>query len=591
MPTLEGHLDDLNSLLPAPLSPEDMNQVLDRVKGEWKHFDPATRRFKIELNDTNRPDLWSVEGIARQLRGGIPLPGRPYSFLERAAKRERGTVPDISVDPGLSAVRPFLGGFRATGGTLGEEGLAGLIGTQERLSELFGRKRADLAIGVYPLKGRKEISFPLSFRLADPDVTRFVPLGEEGLRSLREVVATHPKGIAYGSLVSYHSAWPVLADAQGEILSLPPVINSQTSGAVVAGDRDLFVEATGNDPQRILLALNILAANLTDRGFHVDPLLSKGEGWDLLAPASPGISVFVPAGLPARVLGCGTDPQDFIEVLLGFGYPALSRKGKGTKGEGGSGEGFEVLQPFYRDDLLGAVDVVEDYLVARGFESFAPVMPRAFTAGSKAPRITVENRIRTAFLGMGFTELLSNILTGEPAVTARLGRAGDLLVRIDNPASLHYAVVRPTLLSGLLAAESRSARHPYPHRLFEAGEAMELSPLPSGDRGLRDLHLAAALVSHPQAGISELQGVLDALLARFDQRLVLEATDLPPYIPGRCGVLKNSRGERIATVGEIHPATLDLWGIRMPTAAFEIDIGALLAEEAQGDSPHSGDDP
>ena len=591
MPTLEGHLDDLNSLLPAPLSPEDMNQVLDRVKGEWKHFDPATRRFKIELNDTNRPDLWSVEGIARQLRGGIPLPGRPYSFLERAAKRERGTVPDISVDPGLSAVRPFLGGFRATGGTLGEEGLAGLIGTQERLSELFGRKRADLAIGVYPLKGRKEISFPLSFRLADPDVTRFVPLGEEGPRSLREVVATHPKGIAYGSLVSSHSAWPVLADAQGEILSLPPVINSQTSGAVVAGDRDLFVEATGNDPQRILLALNILAANLTDRGFHVDPLLSKGEGWDLLAPASPGISVFVPAGLPARVLGCGTDPQDFIEVLLGFGYPALSRKGKGTKGEGGSGEGFEVLQPFYRDDLLGAVDVVEDYLVARGFESFAPLMPRAFTAGSKAPRITVENRIRTAFLGMGFTELLSNILTGEPAVTARLGRAGDLLVRIDNPASLHYAVVRPTLLSGLLAAESRSARHPYPHRLFEVGEAMELSPLPSGDRGLRDLHLAAALVSHPQAGISELQGVLDALLARFDQRLVLEATDLPPYIPGRCGVLKNSRGERIATVGEIHPATLDLWGIRMPTAAFEIDVGALLAEEAQGDSPHSGGDP
>ena len=586
MPTLEGHLDDLNSLLPAPLSPEDMNQVLDRVKGEWKHFDPATRRFKIELNDTNRPDLWSVEGIARQLRGGIPLPGRPYSFLDRAAKRERGTAPDISVDPGLSRVRPFLGGFRATGGRLGEEGLAGLIGTQERLSELFGRKRADLAIEVYPLKGRKEISFPLSFRLLDPDTTRFVPLGEDAPRSLREVVATHPKGIAYGPLISSHSSWPVLADAQGEILSLPPVINSQTSGAVVPEDRDLFVEATGNDPQRILLALNILAANLSDRGFHVEPLLSKGEGWDLLAPASPGLSVFVPAGLPARVLGAKTDPLDFIEVLLGFGYPAISRKG-----EGASEAGFEVLQPFYRDDLLGAVDVVEDYLVARGFASFAPVMPRAFTAGSPAPKIKVENRIRTAFLAMGFTELLSNILTGEPAVTTRLGRSGDFLVRIDNPASLQYAVVRPTLLSGLLAAESRSARHPYPHRLFEVGEAMELSPLPSGERGLKDLHLAAALVSHPQAGISELQGVLEALLARFDQRLVLEPADLPPYIPGRCGVLRGPRGERIAAVGEIHPATLDLWGIRMPTAAFEIDVGALLAEKGPGDSPQSGGDP
>ncbi|MGC8529753.1 MAG: phenylalanine--tRNA ligase subunit beta [Leptospirillia bacterium] len=588
MPTLEGHLDDLNSLLPAPLSPEEMNHVLDRVKGEWKYYDPTTRRFKIELNDTNRPDLWSVEGIARQLRGGTPLPGRPYDFLERAAKRKRETPAEIVVDPGLSAVRPFLGGFRATGGTLGEEGLEGLIGTQERLSELFGRKRADLAIGVYPLKGATEISFPLSFRLADPDTTQFVPLGEESPRSLREVVSTHPKGIAYGPLISSFPAWPVLSDARGEILSLPPVINSQMSGAVVAGDRDLFVEATGNDPQRILLALNILAANLTDRGFHVDPLLSKGKGWDLLAPGDPEIKVFVPAGLPARVLGCGKDPQDFIEVLLGFGYPALSWKGKETNGEGDpSGEGFEVLQPFYRDDLLGAVDVVEDYLVARGFSSFTPVMPRAFTAGSSAPRIKVENRIRTAFLGMGFTELLSNILTGEPTVTTRLGRPGDSLVRIDNPASLQYAVVRPTLLSGLLAAESRSARHPYPHRLFEVGEAMELSHLSSGEPRLKDLHLAAALVSHPQAGISELQGVLDALLARFFRGLVLEATDLPPYIPGRCGVLKNSRGERIATVGEIHPATLDLWGIRMPTAAFEIDLGALLEKGACADPPHS----
>lgn len=579
MPTLEGHLDDLNSLLPTPLSPEEMNQALDRVKGEWKHYDPATRRFKIELNDTNRPDLWSVEGIARQLRGGTPLPGRPYSFLEKASTREAGKAPEMTVDPALSRVRPFLGGFRATGGTLGEEGLAGLIGTQERLSELFGRKRADLAIGVYPLKGKKEIVFPLSFRLADPDATRFVPLGEERPQTLREVLATHPKGIAYGPLVSSHPAWPVISDANGEILSLPPVINSQTSGAVVPGDRDLFVEATGNDPQRILLVLNILAANLADRGFLVEPLLSRGAGGDILAPSSPGIAVFVPAGLPARVAGAADDPRDFIEVLLGFGYPAISRKGTAPEGIGrSSAGGYEVLQPFYRDDLLGAVDVVEDYLVARGFDSFAPVMPRAFTAGSAAPRIKVENRIRTACLGMGFTELLSNILTGEPAVTTRLGRGGEALVRIDNPASLQYAVVRPTLLSGLLAAEARSARHPYPHRVFEVGEAMELASSRSGERRLKDLHLAAALISHPGAGISELQGVLEALLARFDLRLALEPEDHPPYIPGRCGVLKNSRGEGVATVGEIHPATLDLWGIRMPAAAFELDVAALLGE-------------
>lgn len=106
---------------------------------------------------------------------------------------------------------------------------------------------------------------------------------------------------------------------------------------------------------------------------------------------------------------------------------------------------------------------------------------------------------------------------------------------------------------------------------------MELRTLPSGERRLKDLHLAAALISHPQAGISEVQGVLEALLARFSKRLVLEAEDRSPYIPGRCGILKSTRGEWIATVGEIHPATLDLWGIRMPASALEVDIEALLA--------------
>ncbi|MHB8369506.1 MAG: phenylalanine--tRNA ligase subunit beta [Leptospirales bacterium] len=579
MPTLEGHLDDLNRLLDRALAPEEMNQVLDLVKGEWKHYDPATRRFKIELNDTNRPDLWSVEGIARQLRGGRPLPGHPYDFLEKAALRESGRPPEISVDPKLSSVRPFLGGFRATGGLLGEEGLAQLIGTQERLSELFGRKRADLAIGVYPLEG---MVFPLRYRTADPDRTRFYPLGGSAELSLREIVSTHPKGLAYGALVSAHPFWPVLEDARGVILSFPPVINSQTSGAVIAEDTDLFVEATGGDPQRILLVLAILAANLCDRGFSVEPLLSGGASGELLAPVPEKTTVSVPFGTPARVMGMEEDPRDFIEVLLDFGYPAISRSGKSESGREDRKEtgSYEVLQPFYRDDLLGAVDVVEDYLVARGFDSFAPVMPRAFTPGQAAPRLKVENRLRRAFLAMGFTELLSNILTGEPLVTTRLGREGTGLVRIDNPASLQYAVVRPTLLSGLLAAESRSSRHPYPHRIFEVGEAMDQgeSP-PGGGRSLRDRFLAAGLVAHPQAGISEGQGILEALFERMDRRYSVSGEDLSPYIPGRCGIYTNLRGETVATVGEVHPATLDLWGIRMPSVAFEIDVAALTGSD------------
>ena len=570
MPTLEGDFDDLVTLFGRPLQPEEMDHILDAVKGEWKHFDPETRRFKIELNDTNRPDLWSVEGIARQLRGGSALPGRPYDFLEKAEKRRAGAgAPDIRVDSSVLPVRPVLGGFVARGGRLGEEGLAQLIGTQERLSELFGRKRSDLAIGVYPFK---RITFPLTFRTSDPSSTRFVPLGHDESLSLREIVDSHPKGIAYGGLVSSHPSWPVLVDDRGEILSFPPIVNGRSTGEVMPEDESLFVEATGYDSSRILLVLNILAANLADRGYRIDPLLVSGEV-DLVAPADIGTVVSVPEGLPAEILGIESDPRDFVETLLSYGYTQISRYEAEGKGD------WKVLSPFYRDDLLGAVDVVEDYLMARGYDSFDPIMPSSFTKGRASSRQKIELRLRQAMMGMGYVELLSNILTGESQVASRLGRSGEGLVCIDNPASLQFAVVRPTLLSGLLSAESRSSRFPYPHRVFEVGEAMVLEENIEGgkERRVRDRWLLAAILSHPTASVSELQGVLEFLFERMDRSLAIKSVELSPFLPGRSGVYVNSQGVQVACIGEIHPKFLDIWGIRMPSVCFEVDVEFLLA--------------
>lgn len=571
MPTLEGDFDDFLGLLDHPVLPEEMDRVLDAVKGEWKQFDPATRRFKIELNDTNRPDLWSVEGIARQLRGGRALPGRPYDFLKKSLeKRSVGASADIVTDPSVWPVRPLLGGFTAEGACLGKEGLAQLIGTQERLSELFGRKRSDLAIGVYPLD---RIVFPLAYRAADPDRTMFCPLGSGNLQSLREIAGTHPKGQAYGGLVAAHEAWPVLCDATGEILSFPPVINASRVGEVTPQETRLFVEATGFDSARLLLVLNILAANLADRGYAITPLLSSGQE-EVMAPMSMGTEITVPAGIPARILGESSDPKDFSETLLSYGYSMIAR-------EEGEVPGWRIVSPFFRDDLLGAVDVVEDYLMAKGFDSFSPVMPDSFTPGKASDRHKMESRLRASMMGMGYMELLSNILTGEPLVTSRLGRDGDSLVRIDNPASLQFAVVRPTLLSGLLAAESRSSRFVYPHRVFEVGEGMILERKgeegkETGARVLKDRWLLSALLAHPSASVSELQGVLEMIFERMDRALMIRAVEIAPYLPGRSGAYTDRDGKTVATIGEIHPEFLEIWGIRMPTVCFEIDLGEFL---------------
>ena len=48
---------------------ERLDEILAYVKGEVKAFDEKEGTVSIEMKDTNRADLWSVEGLSRALQG------------------------------------------------------------------------------------------------------------------------------------------------------------------------------------------------------------------------------------------------------------------------------------------------------------------------------------------------------------------------------------------------------------------------------------------------------------------------------------------------------------------------------------------
>src|SRR5207245_5494019 len=101
----------------------------------------------------------------------------------------------------------------------------------------------------------------------------------------------HPKGQEYGTILSGHDQLPLLRDAKGDVLSFPPIINSRDIGEVRGGDADLFIEVTGTDLSTVMLAVNIMAANLQDRGASVEPM-------DVVYPYKPayGRTVRMPQG-------------------------------------------------------------------------------------------------------------------------------------------------------------------------------------------------------------------------------------------------------------------------------------------------------
>ncbi len=562
MPTLETTLRDLETLTGMTLPADTLDLLLDWVKGEIKELDPKTGTLKIELNDTNRPDLWTVEGIARQLRGGNSPSGRPWDRI--FAKNESDPSPVIRIHPSVLAVRPVIGGFIARGPALGEEGLAQLIQTQERLSELYGRKRADVAVGIYPLKSFR---FPLLYEAVAPDSVSFVPLGLDLPLSLRSILDHHPKGRAYKNLLSSRDTYPILRDDDGTVLSFPPIINARNIGEVSSPDAELFVEATGIDPGRVTLVINILAANLFDRGFTLTPVTVEESGKTTLYPCLEGPQILVPADLPGRVTGEDIDPNVFCRKLLDYGYVSVEARK----------DGYRVQAPFYRDDILHPVDCVEDFLIARGYDSFVPSLPSSFTIGKEAPTREPEELVRRLMSGLGFQEILSNILTSMEKDTKDLGRPSDRTVEIDNPVSRQFGVVRSTLLSFLLSSESQSSRFPYPHRLFEVGEVLEKTSGTMTD--VNEKMLFSGLLSHPQASLSELAGMVFEVLRYMGHEPSLSPLEASPYITGRSGSLRIAKNSSpVGEVGEVHPEWLERWGIRMPTVLFEIDLSKMYPD-------------
>ena len=84
MPKIDVADGLLERFLGRPIDDAELEPLLSCAKAvlDERDLDAGIRR--IELNDTNRPDLWSTAGLARQLRArlGEPLPS--YRLLFRA---------------------------------------------------------------------------------------------------------------------------------------------------------------------------------------------------------------------------------------------------------------------------------------------------------------------------------------------------------------------------------------------------------------------------------------------------------------------------------------------------------------------------
>jgi phenylalanyl-tRNA synthetase beta chain len=314
-----------------------------------------------------------------------------------------------------------------------------------------------------------------------------------------------------------------------------------------------------------------------------------------------------PWGVPLRIeraellLGIPVDPRQAAS--------RLTRLGLGVEVEDGR---LSTTVPTFRRDLRREADLIEEVGRLIGLEKVPESLPRISQPGGLTPAQTRLRQLRRVLADAGLAEALTYPF-GPDRWLEDLGTGERGVVRVENPLSAEGKNLRTTVLPGLLdaVAHNRSfgARGA---GLFEVGNVFEPHPPPDGLReaairfrvtgetdqigpdaepnidsllGVREiprvgLVLAGSArpagwnVSELRAGFFEAKGLVERLVpgARF------EPAERPFLHPGRSAAVHLGEGE-VGWVGELHPEVAERFELGgWPVAAFELDLGACDAD-------------
>lgn len=530
------------------------------------------RVIKIELNDTNRPDLWSTNGVARQLRlhnGGTTVDYGKFLSKEGDLKDSRNLT--VTVDPELKDIRPYMVAFMIEGKAIDEPMLLDIIQTQEKLAWNFGRKRKSLSMGLYRAS---QIKWPVHYKAVDPDNTSFIPLTFEKPLTCRQILTEHPKGKDYGWILENFKKFPLLTDDAGEVMSMAPVINSATLGAVQVGDKDLMVELTGDNMANLLLAANIVACDFADCGYTIHPIrvdhpYDTGFGKSVCAPfyfQQPAKAVLKNVN---KLLGSDFSKEQVVKALEVMGNKVE------TKDANGDVE-FTVYPAPYRNDFLHEVDIIEDVMIGIGLDNFKPAKPNDFTIGRLMPLTLFSRQAKNIMVGLGYQEMIFNYLGSKKDYIERMGIDDSKIIEVSNPMSENYQFVRPSIIPSLLRAESGSANAIFPHKIFEIGKVAYLCD--EENTGTRTRQSLGFMTASSNANFNSAASEVSSLLYFLDHEYKVAESDDPRFIPGRqAAIIIN--GKQAGIFGEIHPQVLENWSITVPCVAGEIDVEELMAAD------------
>ncbi len=275
------------------------------------------------------------------------------------------------------------------------------------------------------------------------------------------------------------------------------------------------------------------------------------------------------------LLGVDIDPAESAELLTRVGCVV-------TPGP----DSHEVQIPFERaNDLTREVDLIEEVLRLHGLDEIPAILPRTGGVARRTLAQTLRERLADRLVARGLSETISYRFVSEADADRMQMSADDprrQVVRLAHPMSEEMAVMRRSMLPGLLRAASRNQAHQrMSGGLFELGRTYA----PREDGMADEREFLAVLRFGPEtrghwrrpaepvdihAGI----GLFEELAQIAGINVTADAATAPYFHPTRRARLASGE-DTIGWVGEMHPLVLRNFEVRGPAVAVVMDLDVL----------------
>jgi len=247
---------------------------------------------------------------------------------------------------------------------------------------------------------------------------------------------------------------------------------------------------------------------------------------------------------------------------------------------------INVIIPPTRHDILHECDIAEDLGLAYGFNNIVPCLPDAHTVAQPLLLNKLTDQLRINVAAAGWTEVLNFALCSTEDVSAKLRKADELgdVVKISNPKTLEFQVVRNSLIPGLLKTAFSNMKMPLPLKLFEIQDVVYIDP--SRDTKCRNERHLAAIYYSQIGGFEIIQGLMDRVMQLLDVKTEAEKksnekfysireANVPTFFDGRCAEIIVD-GRVVGTFGVLHPDVLTSFDLKHLCSALELNVEPFL---------------